>query len=170
MSLYLSGPEAAAFLTVIKRLFQQHQGAAESIFDDDEASEQLGLDRLPEFFHNPELVSTREANSMINFHVLLHQHADPYVRYLAFAILTHFSDSMGRTTNIAENRSLAKKANELNLVADLCHELIRANNPLHVFNLLNVSSNNLANVFSKAPSNLVRNKMVNGSAGKMKTK
>lgn len=107
---------------------------------------------------------------MLNFHVLLHQHADPYVRYLAFAILTHFSDSSGRTTNIAENRTLTKKANELNLVADLCHELIRANNPLHVFNLLNVASNNLAYVFHKAPSNLARSKLVNGSAAKTKAK
>lgn len=169
MSLYLSGAEAAAFLTVIKRLFQQHQGAAESIFDDEASEQWLGLDRLPEFCHNPELVSTREANSMLNFHILLHQHADPYVRYLAFAILTHFSDSTGRTMNIAENRTLAKKVNELNLVADLCHELIRAHNPLHVFNLLNVTSNNLANVFNKAPSISVR-KSVKGNAGKMKTK
>src|SRR5699024_10976449 len=111
-----------AFLTVIKRLFQQHQGAAESIFDDEASEQWLGLDRLPEFCHNPELLSTREANSMMNFYLLLHQHADPYVRYLSFAILTHFSDSTGRTTNIVENRDLAKKVKELNLVPDLCHE------------------------------------------------
>ena len=152
MSLYLSGPEAAAFLTVIKLLFQQHQGAAESLFENEDGEQWLGIDRLPEFCHNPELVSTREANSMLNFHVLLHQHWDPYVRYHAYDILNHFSDSQGRTTNIVENRAIGKKGKELNLEPELCSELVRAYNPVHVYNLLNLASVNLGHVFHKLPT------------------
>lgn len=151
MSLNLSGPEAAAFLTVIKRLFQQHQGAAESLFEDD-TEQWAGLDRLPEFCHNPELVSTREANSLVNFYLLLHQHSSPYVRYLAFAILKHFTDPQGRTTNLSENRALPKKVKELNLPADLSHELVRSTNPLQVYNLLSIATGDLRNVFNKPPA------------------
>ena len=151
MTLYLNGAEALAFLTVIKRLFGQYQGASELLFDNDDLEQWLGMDRLADLSTNPDLQATRESNSQLIFHHLVNNHADPYVRFLAFAIVSHYSELSGRSDNIADNRTISKKAKDLNLMPELCQSLVRCSNPVHVYNLLNMDTVDLAQIFHKEP-------------------